>query len=326
MSDLYHIPNDDGKTYRLKKFVEYQHEVPETHYRFVAEYCKRHSLTQEEIVNMAFLMSSTYSEISTVFLYELLKKYTYEELWRKYRDDLNFGSARKHMKLKDRFLILSEDWRYFTGDDFFGYIQKHECGDPLRTYSRIQKSLMGLNEVGRFASELFLELIVFMRDELEINIKQPVRLNWKESANLTSGVYNIFYEDEKAFKYEKNRSVSAQEGEYLTSRLRLIQREIQDTYPTQNSEINMFLGKVCSFRNLFKAARYGGFHHDRQLGVLNSYRSRFPDYEYLWKECFDIRKAIYPIHLLGEYGGWDGIRKERKKIWLMTGKTGVEHE
>lgn len=40
--DLYNIPNDDGKRYRLKKFVEYQHEVPSIHYRVLGEYIKKY--------------------------------------------------------------------------------------------------------------------------------------------------------------------------------------------------------------------------------------------------------------------------------------------
>ena len=47
MSDIYHIPNDDGKYYRLEKFVEYQHEVPSIHYRFLGEYIKKHRFAED---------------------------------------------------------------------------------------------------------------------------------------------------------------------------------------------------------------------------------------------------------------------------------------
>ena len=36
--------------------------------------------------------------------------------------------------------------------------------------------------------------------------------------------------------------------------------------------------------------------------------------------CFPIDKRF-----LGEYNTWDGIRKERKKLWLQKGLTGVEY-
>ena len=88
----------------------------------------------------------------------------------------------------------------------------------------------------------------------------------------------------------------------------------------------MFIGKICSFRNLFKNARYGGFHHDRQLQVIKEYEKVLPEYEYLWKECYDLRKTMFDKRFLGELNGWNGIRKERKKLWLTTGLTGAEKE
>ena len=69
--DIYHIPNDNGKDYRLKKFVEYQHEVPEVHYRFIAEYIYMHKLSKDTAIEMSFVLSTTYNEITTVLIHEL---------------------------------------------------------------------------------------------------------------------------------------------------------------------------------------------------------------------------------------------------------------
>lgn len=326
MSDLYHIPNDDGKTYRLKKFVEYQHEVPSTHYRFVAQYCKDEKMDKNAIVNMAFLLSATYSEITTVFIAELLKEYSYEQIWAAFADKLNFGSARKYMKMEDRFVIVMAEWEEYTKRNYYEYIKRLESRDPIYTYNNIQNDITKLNGVGRFASETFLELIVFMKDALEINVRQPARLEWKTRANLTSGIYNIFYEDEKANEFDKTGKVTKEQEAYLTIKLKKIQQAIHQTYPEQDSEIAMFIGKICSFRNLFKGARYGGFHHDRELGVIKAYQEDFPKYERVWQHCYQIRKEIFAHRLLGELNGWDGIRKDRKKLWLTTGRTGAEDE
>ena len=166
----------------------------------------------------------------------------------------------------------------------------------------------------------------YLKDYLGISIKEPTKIDWKNCANLTSGIFNIFYEDEKANEFDKTKKVTPLEIKYLSTKLSAIQKSIQGTYPEQDSEISMFIGKICSFRNLFKNARYGGFHHDRQLGVLKQYEVDFSQYSYLWEECYKLRKDIFPSRFLGELHGWDGIRKERKKIWLTTGKTGVENE
>lgn len=166
--------------------------------------------------------------------------------------------------------------------------------------------------------------MVLMKDDLGLNVKEPATLDWKNCSNLTSGTYNIFYEDEKANEYDRTGVVTDLEKAYLTLKIKQIQKRIAETYPEQNNEISVFVGKICSFRNLFKGARYGGFHHDRQLGVLKNYEAAFPEFDDLWRHCYEIRREIYPHKLLGELNGWDGIRKDRKKLWLTKGLTGVE--
>lgn len=326
MSDIYHIPNDNGKDYRLKKFVEYQHEVPSIHYRFLGEYIKKHEFDKDTTVNFCYLMSITYNELTCILIHEMLKRYSPEEIWANYKNNLSFGSARKYAKNNDQFVDLIYDWRIATNNMPFEWVNSQILPSEESTCVNIQRNIQNINNVGRFASDLFIEMLVYLKEYLGIRIKEPTIIDWKNCANLTSGIFNIFYEDEKANEFDKNKKVSPLEIKYLSSKLSVIQKTIQETYPEQDSEISMFIGKICSFRNLFKNARYGGFHHDRQLGVLKQYEIDFPEYDYLWKECYELRQKIFPRRFLGELNGWDGIRKERKKMWLTTGKTGVEDE
>lgn len=326
MSDLYKIPNDDGKGYRLKKFVEYQHEVPSIHYRFLGEYLKRKKMTKDEAVNMCYLMSVTYNELTCILLYELMKKYSPEELWKKYKDKLVFGSARKYAKNNDQFVQLIKDWEDETNRMPYEWLISQSKPSEVQTCLNVQRKIKNIANVGRFASDLFIEMLVYIQGYTGVKIKEPAKIDWKNCANLTSGIFNIFYEDERANAFDKKKKLTEKEILYLTSRLRIIQKEIQKQYPDQDSEISMFIGKICSFRNLFKNARYGGFHHDRQLGILKQYEKDFQMYKDIWKECYDLRAELFPDRFLGEKHGWDGIRKDRKKIWLTTGKTGVENE
>lgn len=325
MSDIYHIPGDDGKRYRLKKFVEYQHEVPSIHYRFLGEYIKRHNMTKDETVNMCFLMLVTYNELTCILLFEMLKKYSPEEIWEKYKGDLSFGSARKYAKNNDQFVQLIEEWRVETNNAPYEWLISQILPSEEQSCINIQRAIQSIKNVGRFAADLFIEMVVYMKEYLNVKVKEPLNIDWKNCANLTSGIFNIFYEDERANQFDKTKKVSKQDTLYLSAKLKIIQKAIQQEYPEQDSEISMFIGKICSFRNLFKNARYGGFHHDRQLGVLKAYEAAFPEYEEIWKECYQIREQIFPDRFLGEKHGWDGIRKERKKLWLTTGKTGVEN-
>ena len=324
MSDIYHIPQDNGVDYRLKKFVEYQHEVPSIHYRFLGDYIKKYKLPKDEAITLCWYMSITYNEVTCILLRELLRDATEEEVWERFKPCLNFGSARKYAKNNDMFVQLIKDWKTLTKGDPVNWLLSLNAEEGEKTFKNIQRDLNSVRNCGRFASDLFLETATYLKDYIGINIKEPFTLDWKNCANLTSGIFNIFYEDERANEFDRTKKISELDKRYLTQKLKVIQTAIRSTYPEQNSEVSMFIGKICSFRNLFKAARYGGFHHDRQLGVIKQYQKDLPEKQKLWEECYELRQEIFPNRLLGELHGWDGIRKERKKLWLTTGFTGVE--
>ena len=328
MSDIYHIPNDDGNTYRLKKFVEYQHEVPSIHYRFMGEYIKKKQFDKDRAVNMCWLMSVTYNEITCIILDKMLNEEnkTPEQIWNDYKRFLNFGSARKYAKNNDLFIQLMNEWFEATRFGKYAWLKQFNSLSSINTCLKIEMALKRFSNVGRFASDLFVECVSYLKDYLGINIQQPLNLDWKNCANLTSGIFNIFYEDEKANAFDKTKKISEKDKLYLTKKLKVIQKEIKSQYPNQDNSITMFIGKICSFRNLFKNARYGGFHHDRQLGVIKEYEKNLPQYSEIYEECYQLRKEIFDKRFLGELNGWEGIRKERKKLWLTTGKTGVEKE
>ena len=213
-----------------------------------------------------------------------------------------------------------------TADGPYMFVKSAEGRTPKETYRNIHSKVRRISGVGRFAADTFMETIVFKKGLLELDVEEPGEIDWKNSANLTSGILNIFYEDENANLFDRKKTLTDDEKMRLTQYLSVIRTAIQAQYPEQNSEISMFIGKICSFRNLFKNARYGGFHHDRQLGVLRQYEERFPEYGHIWSECYEIRREIFPDRFLGELHGWGGIRPWRKKLWTTAGLTGVEPE
>lgn len=323
MSDIYNIPQDDKKSYRLKKFVEYQHKAQAVDSRFLKAWANTEKLSKNQVVDMAFLHAVLYNEITAVLLLEMRKQWDYTEIWNKYNKSINIGSARKHTRYNDMFVILINEYERITQEGQWRAVEKLLTDDAISNYKRLYNWIGSIHGVGRFSADLFCEVLLLTRDYLGLNIQQTAELDWVNGCNLTSGIYNIFYEDEKANDFDKHKKVTPIEARYLSSKLVRIQKEIEKTYP-EDAEITMFIGKICSFRNLFKGARYGGFHHDRQLAVIKNYEREFPEYQYLWDKCYQIRKDIFPHVLLGELNGWDGVRTERKKLWLNTGYTGVE--
>ena len=194
---------------------------------------------------------------------------------------------------------------------------------PMTAYRTVFSIISHQQYTGRFSTDLFMESILYIQDYLGLKFKEPSKLDWKHCSNLTSGLLNIFYEDEAANEFDKTGKLVFP-SEYLTEKLLVVQDRISEVYPDQEDDINLFVGKICSFRNLFKSSRYGGFHHDRELGWLNTYKQALPRYRHLWNRIFKIRRQMFDERFLGELHDWDGIRPERKKLWIKEGLTGVE--
>lgn len=332
--DLYHIPGDTGENWRLNKFIEYQHEVPSIHYRVLGEYIKKYIHNKDDAVMMCWFMSSTYNEVTCMFLQEVfdwrnttptsVAKYC-KNFWASYKDKLDFGSSRAYAKSMDWFPILMEGFIRRTRKQPYRWLKSLCNNSPEENYLNVFNNINKLPYTGRFSCELFMESVLYLQKFLDVELTETSKLDWKNCSNLTSGLLNIFYLDEEANYFDKHKTLP--EGiteEFLTKKLNKVQKRISKVYPEQETDINLFVGKVCSFRNLFKASRYGGFHHDRELGVLKRYEATLPEYNWLWNRVYRLRESMFPKRLLGELNGWDGIRKERKKLWLRKGLTGVE--
>lgn len=334
--DIYNIPNDNGKDYRLKKFVEYQHEVPSVHYRVLGEYVKSLGLSQDDAVMMCWFMSCTYNEITCAFLQEKflwhqlspkdVRPYC-ENFWAEYKEKLLFGSARTYAKSMDWFPILMEKFIKRTKKQPYKWLKSLLKGDPVYDYYSVIRSLEKFQYVGRFSRDLFMESIMYLQEYLDIELTEPEILDWERCSNLTSGLLNIFYLDEEANEFDKTGKIPENVTRtQLSDYLDIVQQTIHKTYPEQDNDLNMFVGKICSFRNLFKKARYGGFHHDRELGWLREYEYNFPELKLVWNHIYDLRAELFPHRFLGECNDWTGIRKDRKNLWLNFGLTGVEQE
>lgn len=331
--DLYHIPGDSGGDWRLNKFVEYQHEVPSIHYRVLGEYIKRYVKDKDDAVMMCWYMSATYNEVTCILLHEIfdwrsvnprtVKEYC-NDFWAEYKPLLEFGSSRMYAKNMDWFPVLMEQFIRKTKKNPYNWlVSVSTTSSPIDAYLALYSSIENLKYTGRFATDLFMESVLYLQKYFGLRYTEPSKLDWKKCSNLTSGLLNIFYEDEAANEFDKSRKLVFPEKE-LSKKLRQVQRQISFVYPDQEDDINLFVGKICSFRNLFKASRYGGFHHDRELGWLNHYKQILPQYEQLWNRVFKLRRLMFDERFLGELHDWEGIRTERKKLWLRKGLTGVE--
>jgi DNA repair photolyase len=325
------IPNDTGHPWRLNKFVEYQHKVPPIHPVIYVEYAKHHKLGVNDCIWLAWLISVTYCEVTTLYMFEKLdwRTLTVEQIetfWKEQKPKLIFGSARKHVKNADWFVSLMTDFLTVIGKDPEGWLMSLVRDTPVATYKSVMDAIRAIRFTGRFSGDLFLEALIYFSKNgfIDIKLEEPEVLDWKHCSNLTSGLFNVLYMDKEADQFDETGHIAPEHFPILQKGIHDVQKAIQKRYPEQDATIPLVITKLCSFRNLFKSSRYGGFHHDRELENIIKYEKNYPEEAALWKLIYDIRARMFHPSLLGEVGGWNGIRKERKKLWVEKGLTGVE--
>lgn len=330
------IPNDKGGDWRIDKFVEYQNAVPPVQYEIFKSYAKNHSLSKDNMVYLSWLMANTYQELTSLLTLEenpLSKNFSERAgIWFTKNDErLIFGSAKKHMRYKERIhFVLNWFEDNFGQNPYDSFMELASTErEPEKRYQKVYTKIRDCKNVGRYAADYFLEHChLFQELGLDTNIKSEDTILWDEGSNLTSGLLNMLYLDEIADKFDQGK-LSKKELEELKPELnkvlKTIQAKIKENY-NKDVPVEHFVTKVCSYRNLYKNSRYGGYHHDRQLAYLKQYEESWKEKENLWKEVYQIRKEVFPNWLLGEENNWDNIRKERKRLWTTYGLTGVESE
>lgn len=330
--DLLHIPGDTGGGWRIKKFGEFAHKVRAVDPLMLEEYYRRHNLSLDTTLDLFWLLSSTYSEITAIVILNQLKRlkdHTPEDInsyWKEYKPLLKFGSSRRYAKSLDWFPHLIQDWNTFTHKSPSTWFKSFlDNSTPAESYRNLYKFLESRKFMGRFSVELFLlNFTYFRQDKLwNIELSEATTFNWREYSNETSGLLNLFYMDEKADEFDKSHTLDQSTFDFLNKANSVLQTYLKDTYGEYDAQPLIYMPRICTFRNFCKERRYVGFHHDRQLSFIKNYEKHF-GVTPLIKEFYDIRKSIYPIKLLGELNGWLAPRSALNHTFLRTGFIGVE--
>jgi hypothetical protein len=72
---------------------------------------------------------------------------------------------------------------------------------------------------------------------------------------------------------------------------------------------------LCDFNSTRKGHYYVGHDIDQMLAQIKA-AGLSPDDERL---LLDIRREVFPADYLGELNGWDGVDKDRRKVYQRTG-------
>lgn len=268
------------------------------------KYCELKEYSKRELEQVNIFYALTYCTASTIILmnkFDELKKNP-EDFWKNNKNTLLFQSDRKYVKMNDMFVSA---WQDFAEKHIFEQLDKQDVIDVEQAIKIVQ----GVKYFGRFSAFLFLECYCCLFDKACKNNK----LDWQNGNTVTSGMFNVLGEDEKADLWDKEHKLK-------------IDSELFDKYANDfleqvelGKELAVLETNLCAYRKLFKKSRYIGYYSDRVLEESYQVFNNYPAYKSELKLLFKAREMVIAPEFLGEKNGWNGIRPELKKFYIQTG-------
>lgn len=254
---------------------------------------------------MAFLYGMSYSCSTTLrFLHEFptladVTPSKANHFWDQNKPTLWFQPDKKYLKNNDQVVEAIKSIYRLSHKDLTGYLTPLLEQGFDATYQEITKRWKFFGPMGAY---LFFDAIYAFCPEL---YSDPSTLDWKNCGRTVGeGMAHLIGEDAQALGDEP----------FDTPRYNKKVETITKAFQCPKIVVE---SNLCFFRKLFKGTRYLGYYADRQL------RECLGTADILKQDCgidiWDYREKTTPDYLRGEVGGWDGIRKDRYKIFLNTG-------
>lgn len=295
------------EAFRIQDFINFHNEscLADTIVQPLYEYLKIAGWDEERLLEEAVLLYSlTYSVPTTIVILCKLDELNKnpKEFWNKYKKKLLFQSDRKYVKINDRFIGGYFD---FKKQDIFGKLRDKTFVDLEKAVEMVEKCY----SYGRFSAFLFLETYGTIFNCEFLNNK----LDWKNGSTVTSGMFNVLGQDDKANEWDKHHKIPIN-TEYFDKIANYLLDKV-----TIGKKLAILETNLCAYRKLFKGSRYIGYYSDRVLEELYYTIEQFPEHKKELELLFLAREVVIPEKYLGEKHEWTGIRKELKKHYLKTG-------
>ena len=310
--DLYNIPGDSGKFWRADKFIHYSRVAETVCHPTIVAYSINNNWSEDEFITCSFLHCLFYEELTALSLVNNFGTDLKSMLSYLNKNKPNTNPDKRRVVTMNLFPTSIQSWSEITNNDPSGWLKSLDGRDELR------KGIMKVKNIGGFSADLF-ENCVYAYG-YDFGERYP---DWNTTPQLTEGMLLLMNKDEEAQEYRRTKpKLSEKKLKNLDNNFSKLCKRYERFY--LDSPPEKWYTKLCSFTNLFHGTRYGGFHHDRQLQNLYLHMKQEPYWNDFWQSIFELRGNLWHESLLGERNNWKGIRKERTKLWLNEGKTGVE--
>ena len=301
---------------RLSEFVEYHMRGDgECNGVLLKAWADMKKFGDSERFDLSFFYATVYNIPSAVFMLRERDRIVDDpDDWcSRNKGMLMFQSDRRYMRCNNG---LERTLRHFSchlagGESF---IRKTVHGSEIDTAEAVSECLNWPN-YGRFGAYLFTETLTYL---LGLESSNGPSFDFANGATATSGVMNVFGFDAEADEFDRTKRIPANMSlAQLDALLAKIVDEVDKA--GGDSDIACLETSLCAYRKFHKGSRYNGYYFDRQLEELVHYPTINRDCADYVNELYDLRAKLFDQKYLGEFGGWDGIRKECKTLYRDRG-------
>lgn len=267
-------------------------------------YCELKGFNKRYLELATIFYALTYCTASAIVLLSKYDELTdnAELFWKNNKDLLLFQSDRKYVKMNDMFVPALED---FLNKGVFEYLDRQEKIN-VEEFVRV---ISNVRYFGRFSSFLFLDCYDCLFDKTSYNNK----LNWYEGSTVTSGMFNVLGEDDKANLWDREHKLKLDLDLFNSYADELLDKV------SLGKDLATLQSNLCAYRKLFKQSRYIGYYTDRVLEECNIVFRNYPEYKSDYDLLLEARRQTVSNEYLGELNGWNGIRNDLKKFYSKHG-------
>lgn len=301
---------------RMREYVEYHlNGDADCNTIILRGYADKKGLNLQQRFDLAYLFAICYC-IPSALLMLNEKENILKDVkgWSNHNKEIIiFQSDRKYVKLLNRFEGCLQYYKDNLTDvnQFLQKVQHNGIFDIEKALLQVQSWFY----FGRFASYLFIETFTAL---IDCKI-QNTTIDWPHGDTATSGIMNLFGLDRSADYFDKTGRITGNLNKtMLDNMLNLVIKEIRAS--GGNDNVTDIETSLCAYRKFWKGTRYDGYYIDRMLEEILQCKKLSEKYGIICKELIELRKEKFDNKKLGEICGWNGIRKENKKLWIKTHK------
>lgn len=306
----YGIPND-SLIQRIETFQTLMTPDAETRYmdgevyQLLRPYVKEKELDQEGRLWLAIVYSLSYSCSTAIrFMEEFptindIVGSAIDQFWVENKPTLWFNPDRRYLKNNNQAIPALRCIYELSHGNLCDYlIPKLKAGFDVM-YKEI---IDNWKFYGPMAAYLFFDAIYAFSEDL---YSDPSTLDWRGSGQTVVEGMAILLGDDKAIETK----------DYDIPKFNRMVDIIEEVtgFPKIVIESNL-----CFFRKLFKGSRYVGYYADRELEEYLTVHEILMDKYNI--DIWNYREITTQDSLRGEIHGWNSIRKDKLKEYLLTGK------